>query len=74
VEEVFALLVGGPRLIRDCIPLHDASAARHGADGAELIERRRLRWVILQVPMGGAYRLPDAAEIRLAVGRTRNLR
>jgi hypothetical protein len=53
---------------------HDARASRDAAGGAERDHRSDARRMILDVPMGGVERLPDAVQVRFAVGGTRRLR
>jgi hypothetical protein len=74
VGKVLLLLLGGPRLVRNGVAFDDASAAGHGPYGAHLIKRRRLRRVVLKIPVRGADRLPDAAEVWFSARGARNLR
>ena len=61
ILKILGLLLRGPGLIRDC-------AARDNRPARQHIEARR---VILQIGSRAAGRLPDALQIRLAVGRAR---
>src|SRR5947208_16370948 len=67
--EVRLLLCERPRLIRNLAALDDALAGRSGAVHAvEFRMQAWLRVVILQIPVRGDERLPDAAEVGMAVG------
>ena len=61
ILKVLRLLRGGPRLIRDLAAGHNRPAGQHVVS----------RGVILKIGCRGAGRLPDALEVRLAVGRAR---
>ena len=70
--EVLFLLRERPGLIRNLAAFDDALAAGAGAVRAvELRVKAGLRLVILQIPVGGDERLPDAAQIGMAVGAMR---
>ena len=61
VLKVLGPLLGGPRLIRDYAARDNRPAGQHVEAGD----------VILKIGSRGAGRLPDALEVRLAVGRAR---
>src|SRR5690606_5891137 len=73
VREVLRLLRGGFRQIGDLAADDDAAAAGDRADRPVLVERRRLRGMVLEIPVRGADRLPDAVQVRLAVRHPRDL-
>src|SRR5690606_17437091 len=60
--------------VRDLAAVDDALPRRHRELSAELEQDRIVRDVRLEVPVGRVERLPRAAQIRVTVGRARNLR
>src|SRR5215470_8891103 len=67
VGEVLLLFCCCPWLVRNLIPVDDASPAGNGTDRAKLMEQSRLRRMVLNIPMGGAERLPHPSQVWLAV-------
>ena len=60
------------RQVRDLTALDHSRAAGLGADRAQRDTSPGRDGVLLQVPVGGVHRLPDAAQVRLAIGQSRD--
>ena len=71
VRVVFFLLLRGCRQIRNLAAFHHADAGRFRAGRTQRHDLTGLRRMALQVPVGRVHGLPDAVQIRLAVGGSR---
>ncbi len=72
VLEVCLLLLERPRLIRDLVADNHALPRWDRTDRAHVGETGAGR-VVLQIPMGGADRLPDTVQVGVAIPRARYL-
>jgi len=65
---VLSLLRGGFGQVGDLVAFDDPFAGGNAERRAERDDRALFRWMILDIPIGRIQRLPDAVQVRFAVG------
>ena len=70
---VLFLLCRRLRQVGDFVAFHDASARRNAERGTERGDRSHLGRMILDIPIRGVERFPNAVQVRLPIRRARRL-